>query len=152
MLEAMLWSILATLKEYNPHSDYQTRAVDPSRMSKYWAPVDTESTVVKRVKGQKAIKVDSKKVRIDLVKSWLKSESLPNELDVKFGAKSEPIKSYFLQGRLQIGQDAPTKKDDLADCLLQAAGVTAWEANRRQILDMSTDEIETLCKDADHTP
>lgn len=38
-------------------------------------------------------------------------------------------------------EDGVSKLDDLADCLLQAAAWTRWEANRRQIRRMSDEEL-----------
>lgn len=162
MLESMLWAALETLKreasDSNKANGFDAYAVAPKAVAQFWIqkpstgdlPDEDNARPVKR-----PAKVD-KKDKIDLVQKWFtpeKSDSMCSALmtgnrrtSITFSPQTELIREAFCADprsrRKRKGQSEDEealidmkKRDDLADCFLQAAAWVTWEQNRRKVLD-----------------
>ncbi|KAF2759727.1 ribonuclease H-like protein [Pseudovirgaria hyperparasitica] len=134
--------------------------VAPKAVGQFWvdsSTCQTESTCAEVGKARKKKKIE-KKDKIAVVREWFsadtyvyfipprKSESsmtVNEPIEITFSKQAERVRNAFCAGarRKKKLDDSEvtdpdldmTKKDDLADCFLQAAAWVAWEQNRLKI-------------------
>jgi cruciform cutting endonuclease 1 len=178
-LESMLWAALETMKQENclagskGFAPPKVSEVSPQRVASFWtdpsANPDADSTVDSKKNGS----VNSKREKIDLVRSWLSTPdpdkggtlkidcgfpnseihlAIPREAEItnrklkQLVNTAEPKQDVSARAvkKDEGEEDSSRKLDDLADCLLQATAWVAWESNRARMAEMSPEELAAI--------
>jgi cruciform cutting endonuclease 1 len=141
MLEQAIWACLeCARRDEGAGRGFEVHPVVPARVAQFWCPeVDREGKG-----GAKLIK----KLKIELLEGWCKRLGGTGaaevgiegeEMDLSFRGDGEKMRKVFLESgkrasRKEKDGDRLVKRDDVADCLLQALAWTRWETNRRNYI------------------
>ena len=157
--EAMLWAGLEVLRDQGAWTG-SLYAVDPGAVARFWVNDQDPAGDLETAKKTKMKKEErTKTAKMNVAKRWITKGVFMEEGDQSdVGVKLQPghgesssvlewlpsvsgMKLAFLDGYFQ-DRTAPstgkplklTKRDDLADCLLQGVAWVKWEQNRRAIV------------------
>ncbi|BCS29055.1 uncharacterized protein APUU_70625S [Aspergillus puulaauensis] len=160
VFEGMLWAVLHSLQQQKraaASGDHgvvglspKVIAIEPSRVGRFWVPPSTSSSSSssssdeKKINGKKSTSREGKKVKIDLVGSWLENsvfsthdgDGVQGWVDAYMakwkrstGSKSKSKSTASGPNALEIG-----KLDDLADCLVQGVTWLEWERMKSRVV------------------
>lgn len=155
VFEGMLWAVLHSLQQQNAAAagghhgilgpNPKVIAIEPSRVGRVWLPPSSSSSPGEKKKGgKKSTSREGKKVKIDLVGSWLENgvfsthdgngvqgwvDGYMAKWKRNTGSKSKSKLMAPGPSALDIG-----KLDDLADCLVQGVTWLEWERMKSKVV------------------
>lgn len=173
VFEGMLWAVLHSLQQQKgaaASGDHgvvglspKVIAIEPSRVGRFWVPPSSTSSSSssssspsssdeKKRNGKKSTSREGKKVKIDLVGSWLENsvfsthdgDGVQGWVDAYMakwkrstGSKSKSKSTASGPNALEIG-----KLDDLADCLVQGVTWLEWERMKSRVVKDGFGDID----------
>lgn len=166
VFEGMLWAVLHSLQQQKAAArgghgavglSPKVIAIEPSRVGRFWMPSSSLTSSSssssssssgsdgKKMNGKKSTSREGKKVKVDLVGSWLENSvfSIHDGSGVQgwvdgymarwkrsTGSKSKSKSTASGPDALEIG-----KLDDLADCLVQGVTWLEWERMKSRVVE-----------------